>query len=100
MIPQQPIQQPQIQQQPQYIQKQPTNEKKTDYFITKKDVVREKQTMVTQSNQVIETGQEITRQVARDLYQITQDDLVAIIQNVPTSEPIHRLALKMLTGNI
>jgi len=99
MIPQQQVfQQPQ--QQIQYTQKQQPTDKVTDYYITKKDLVREKQTIVTQSNQIIETGQEITKQVARDLHQMTQDDLVVIIQHVPQTKAIHQLALKMLTGNL
>lgn len=102
-IPQQPIiqqQRPITQPQVQFIQKQPSSGKSTNYYITKKELIREKQTIVTQSNQVIETGQEITKQVSKELYQLTQDDLISIIQHVPENKSIHQLAIKMLIGNL
>jgi capsular polysaccharide biosynthesis protein len=95
-----PVQQPMAQ--PVYTQarQQPQHTTATKYYISKKDFLRERQSMVTQSGQIIETGQEITREVSNDIHQITKEDLVAIIKGVDETKSIHQLALKMLTNEL
>ena len=103
-IPQQvPVQQPIQQPVPAYTQQRqsiPQQMSATKYFISKKDYVRERQSMVTQTGQVIESMEEVTREVSRDIHQMTKEDLVAIIKGVDETKPIHQLALKMLTNEL
>jgi hypothetical protein len=72
----------------------------TAYFIGKKEITQEKQTIETKSGQIIELPESTTREIIKDIYQLTKQDLVEIIKGASENSAIHKLALKMLTNEL
>ena len=90
----------------QSVQQIPTQEVKTvsktpsQYFIGKKEFVKEKKTITTDSGQIIELPEEVMRTVTKEICQLTSEDLVEILKSVDNSTNLYKIVLQMLIGKI
>jgi hypothetical protein len=72
----------------------------TQYFIGKKEVIKERKTIETKSGQIIELPEESARTVVKEIYSLTQSDLLNILKGVDEDTTISQLSLKMLTNEL
>jgi hypothetical protein len=95
----QPIQQPvQAVQMPQEVKS--VSKTPTQYFISKKEFVKERKTITTDTGQIIELPEETTRAMTKEVYLLTAEDMVEILKSVDNSTNLYKVILQMLMGKM
>jgi hypothetical protein len=92
---QQPFQTIQTPQEVKLVSKTPTQ-----YFISKKEFVKERKTITTDSGQIIELPEETTRAMTKEVYLLTAEDMVEILKSVDNSTNLYKVILQMLMGKM
>jgi len=74
--------------------------KESRYFIGRRDKIRGKKTIETKSGQIIELPEESIRTVIKEVYNLTQQDLITILKGVDETKPFSEIVLKMLVNEL
>jgi len=72
----------------------------SQYFIGKSETTRQKKTIETKSGQIIELPEDDVKSEIKEIYNLTQEDIIDIIRSIESSKTISQLALKMLTNEL
>ncbi len=77
-----------------------TSKTPSQYFIGKKEFVKDRKTITTDTGQVIELPEEVTRTISKEVYMLTAEDMVEILKSVDDSTNLYKVVLQMLMGKI
>jgi len=74
--------------------------KETLYFIGRREEVRGKKTIETKSGQIIELPEETIRTIIKEVYNLTQHDLISMLKGIDETNPFNEIVLKMLVNEL